>query len=160
MTTVLIVIGSILVFQNLIYYFMLAMELRDSNLIFMHYKQFRSLYQIAPEKYELYNYNEVVPGVRYPKGVEHPYYIYFYSIPEWILVKHMFHAEERMENRARRMRNKTDYLQMAKDDLANFVMGEEKRKRGLVEFYERYYAMPLLRGRSGSDQTEPEERNG
>lgn len=92
----------------------------DHKCIYLSYKKFESLFNIAPGNYQLYNFEERGPCVRYLMEDPGPCYIYFRSYFAWFKVKRLLHAYKKNMINAKRLKYMDKYLNAAKRDLEGF----------------------------------------
>lgn len=128
---VLIVIASFVLLRIALYHIQVMFEESFENLRFvkMRYKEFEPLYYMAPERYELYHFQENGPCIRYFDDNHREYHIFFPTCHEWRKAKRLFDYEHNEKLRQIRLKQKREFLKSAQLDIDRFteqMKGEEK----------------------------------
>lgn len=128
---VLIVIASFVLLRIALYHVQVMIEesSEDYRFIKMRYKEFEPLYYMAPERYELYNFQENGPCIRYIDNNYREYHIFFPTCYEWQKAKKLFFYKYNKALEQKRLKQKREFLKSAQIDIDKFtekLKGEEK----------------------------------
>lgn len=115
MLTVSVVIATIVIIRVLLYYFMLWWEVGATD-IWMKYDQFQAIYSVDPTHFEIYNFNDYGPCVRYETNDRY-FYIYFKSLSDWIRAKILLKRHAISDNNAIRTKTTLRFLEEIKSKM-------------------------------------------
>lgn len=122
------------------YYISLYMHAKRYGEIIMTYKQFEPLYNINPDKYELYIWKDEGACVKYSanKGVWSiskagvDYFLIYFKYPwDWIRVKYLIRRHNKRYAEQYSMKQMNNYLKHAQEDITKYK--EELTKNGYAE---------------------------
>ena len=117
-----IILGSIIVLRILVYYLQVNLEVKCGLSIKMNYDNFVSLYRIAPYRYQMFNFQERGPCLRYEDDElkEGRLYIYFNTCRDWLKVKWFMHKMENDKVNSKILDCTNEYIRVVQKDLDIF----------------------------------------
>lgn len=128
---VVIVLASFILLRIMLFHIQVYFEeiTIDQHFVKMRYKEFKALYHMAPERYELYHFKANGPCIKYVDDRHHYYLIYFPTCLEWLRAKRIFWYRNNEDLKRIRLEEKNRFLQSAQKDIDIFtekLKGEEK----------------------------------
>lgn len=100
-------------------YYIMLWEFVDPSDIWMKYDQFRAIYSVDPTHFQLYNFQECGPCIRYTGDVEKYYYIYFKRISDWIRAKILLNRVKIVEENNERIKSTLQFIEVVKSKISN-----------------------------------------